>query len=264
MLGTFFRTNENSLHPAWMGAKWMFKAHAEQPFWRWVCSWARAMRKPSDMGYDDSRFVLPPIGTRQHIVERLTALTDSLFVMPAITMQEQREERRITLNERCEKVAALLSHKDPALAWCHLNDEGDLLARLIPGAVQIQGSDSDEFKEESWLAFCKGQIRAIVSKPKIGGLGLNLQHCAHMAFFPSHSYEQYYQAVRRCYRFGQKRPVTVDIVTTEGETNVLRNLERKAAAADEMFDSMVAHMNDALGVRNLDTYEGLMEVPAWL
>jgi hypothetical protein len=264
MLSTFFTTDGGSLHPSAFGAKYRFKAHAERPFWRYICSWARALRRPSDMGFDDGAFALPPLLTQEHVVTNWKPLPGSLFVLPAATLAEQREERRLTLDERCEKVAALLSHDRPAVAWCHLNDEGDLLDRLIPGAVQVSGAEPDEAKEEKLLAFAAGQARALVTKPTIAGFGLNWQHCAHMTFFPSHSFEQYYQGVRRCWRYGQQRPVTVDIVTTEGELGVLKNLQRKAEAAERMFEQLVAHMNDALGVSRTQTRVTPIEVPAWL
>lgn len=270
MLSRFFRT-EQAMKSRGNGGrvygevvKWRLKGHAEQPFWRWVASWARAMRKPSDLGFDDAAFVLPPLHERQHLVEARTLPEGELFALPAISLQEQREARRRTINERCERLAALVAHSEPALVWCHLNDEGDLLGELIPDAVQVSGSDSDDAKEEKFLAFAHGQARVLVTKPKIGAWGLNFQHCAHVAMFPSHSYEQYYQGIRRCWRFGQTRPVVVDIVTTEGETRVLANLQRKAVAADHMFTALVAAMAQALAVQS-DTYSTLpVQVPSWL
>jgi hypothetical protein len=179
-------------------------------------------------------------------------------------LPEQREERRRTIWERCEKVGSLVSHKDQALVWCHLNDEGDLLEEAIEGAAQVSGSDADEAKEEKFLAFATGQLRVLVTKPKIGAWGLNFQRCAHVTFFPSHSFEQYYQGVRRCWRFGQTRPVRVDVVTTEGEADVLKNLQRKAAAAAAMFSNLVSCMNDALAIDRYSAPDAMPEVPAWL
>jgi len=152
----------------------------------------------------------------------------------------------------------------PALVWCHLNEEGDLLERLITDAVQVRGSDSDAVKEQRMLAFAEGRARVLVTKPKIGAWGLNFQHCAHITVFPSHSFEQYYQGVRRCWRFGQTRPVQVDIVTTDGERGVLANLQRKAAQCDRMFSNLVAEMNAALGVERVSAFPRTEEVPAWL
>lgn len=139
-----------------------------------------------------------------------------------------------------------------------------MLERIIPGAKQVQGSDTDEAKEETFKAFSDGEIRVMITKPKIGAFGLNWQHCNHMTFFPSHSFEQYYQGVRRCWRFGQTRPVTVDIVTTEGELGVLKNLQRKSEAASKMFDQLVSEMNNALKLERSSTRTTALEVPSWL
>jgi len=256
------RTNEP---PGGHTDKWRFKGHAEEPFWKWVASWARACRKPSDLGCDDGRFVLPSLIEHEHIVKAETLADGMLFALPAVGLDEQREERKRTIVERCNRVAQLVNGtKEPALVWCHMNAEGDLLEKMIPDAIQVSGKDSDEKKEEKLLAFARGQARVLVTKPKIGAWGLNLQHCAHVTFFPSHSYEQYYQGVRRCWRFGQQRPVTVDIVTTEGERGVMKNLQRKATQADRMFSSLVKHMNDAIAVSKTRTFDTKQQVPAWL
>jgi hypothetical protein len=243
---------------------WRFKGHAEEAFWRWVASWARALRKPSDMGFDDDGFLLPDLLLQQHVVEARTKAEGTLFELPAIGLREERDEARRTIHERCEQAAALMEHDRIGVVWCHLNAEGDLLERLIPDAVQVKGSDSIEAKEEALHAFGKGQIRVLVTKPKIGAWGLNWQHASHMTFFPSHSYEQYYQAVRRMWRFGQTRPVTVDIVSTEGGKGALDNLKRKADQADKMFVSLVAHMNDAMRIDRTTEYTEEAQVPSWL
>lgn len=244
MLTRFFKNDESSLAPMSHGSKWRFKPHAERPFWRWMCSWARAARKPSDLGFSDERFILPPLTERITTVEASRPMNGYLFAVPAQNLQEQREERRATIRERCEKVAALSADSDKFVAWCHLNDEGDLLEELIPGAMQVSGTQSDEEKEEIFEAFTVGQLRALVTKPRIGAFGLNWQHCSRMSVFPSHSYEQYYQAVRRCWRFGQTREVIVDVVTTKGESDVLGNLKRKSEAADAMFAALVTEMQN--------------------
>ena len=277
MLSMFFKSTQNDSlasrnnpgrwrqwHRGDGSNQWRFKHHAEQPFWRWVCSWARALRRPSDLGYEDDGFVLPPLTERETVIDCSRPLDGKLFVEAAVGLREQREERRITIHERCEAVAEKVGHKEPALVWCHLNEEGDLLEKLIPDALQVKGSQSDEEKEERLFAFAQGEARVLITKPKIGAYGLNLQHCAHVTFFPSHSYEQYYQGVRRCWRFGQKRPVMVDIVTTEGELNVLKNLQRKSKAADAMFTALVEHMNDELHLRHDNPYTVQEEMPAWL
>lgn len=268
MLNRFFKNDLNNSATGRMRGeviKWRLKGHAEVPFWRWVCSWARAMRRPSDLGFDDAAFILPPLNEAEHLVESDSLADGMLFALPAAGLKEQREERRRTIRERCEYVANLVNPTgEPALVWCHLNDEGDILEEMIPDAVQVSGADSDDAKEEKLTAFAHGQARVLVTKPKIGALGLNFQHCNHITFFPSHSFEQYYQGVRRCWRFGQKRPVKVDIVTTEGERGVMRNLQRKATQADEMFSRLVAEMNQAMHIERQNDAAEPVQVPTWI
>jgi superfamily II DNA or RNA helicase len=267
MLSRFFKNDQNNNTSRRMygeAVKWRFKGHAEQQFWRWVCSWARAIRKPSDIGFDDQRFILPRLIENQHIVESDFIPDDKLFAMPAITLREQREERRKTIEERCRQVADLVDHDRPALVWAHLNDEADRLAEIIPGAVQVSGSDDDDTKERRFLGFADGTHRVLVTKPKIGAWGLNFQHCNHVTFFPSHSFEQYYQGVRRCWRFGQTKDVTVDVVSTEGESRVLENLQRKAESAAEMFANLVDEMNHAISLQNLTQFNNQESLPSWL
>lgn len=281
MLGRFFTQKENfhALHSlkkaiktgeptrglvvAGTGNEWRMRPHAVEHFWQWVCSWARACRRPSDLGFEDGAFVLPALIENEHSVKARSLPPGMLFDRVAQGLQEEREERRRTMQERCEYVAGLVSHDQPAVIWCHLNDEGDLLEELIPGAVQISGADSDEKKEESFAAFQGGQIKKLITKPKIGAWGLNWQHAAHVVTFASHSYEQYYQSVRRCWRFGQTRPVTVDIVSSEGEAYVRENMRRKALAADAMFEALVRHMRDSVRV---DKVERTIQerIPSWL
>lgn len=239
------------------------KGHAAEPFWRWVSSWARAMRRPADYGFDNAGFVLPALEQRPTIIEARTPRPGTLFETPAFGLQEEREELRRTLDERCEAAAAALVDADTAVAWCHLNDESTRLAHLIDGAVEITGSDPVDEKEAKLAAFSRGEIRVLVTKPAIGAWGLNWQHCHRMTYFPSHSYEQFYQAIRRSWRFGQTNPVTVDIITTPGGQNVLANLQRKADQADAMFTALVAHMNRPQGIARASD-DSQIEVPAWL
>jgi len=268
MLNRFFKNDLNNSAQGRMRGeviKWRLKGHAETPFWQWVCSWARALRKPSDLGFDDSRFVLPKLVEAEHLVEARQLRDGMLFAMQAVGLKEQREERRLSVQDRCERVALLVNGTgEPAMVWCHLNDEGDLLERLIPDAIQVSGSDSDDAKEERLEAFAMGKARVLITKPKIGAWGLNFQHCNHTTLFPSHSFEQYYQCVRRLWRFGQKRSVRVDIVTTEGERGVLANMQRKAALADAMFSRLTQEMNAAMGIERVNQHTKKMEVPQWL
>ena len=270
MLARFFHSSDKARHTLfkdgdfWNKNKWFFKAHAEISFWRWVCSWARAIKMPSDLGYDDNGFKLPELKVNQHVVKCDYKLPGELFVIIAKTLREQREERKATMMERCEKVAELVAHNEPVVVWCQYNAEGDILEKMIPGAVQVAGRNSDQEKEDRLLDFISGNIRALVTKPKIAAYGLNLQHCAHMIFFPSHSFEQYYQAVRRCYRYGQKKSVRIDIVTTEGEEGVTSNLQKKEQQSEIMFASLVREMNNVLKVDQINEHINNMEVPKWL
>ena len=257
MLGMFFTNSGES------SQDWELKGHARKRFWRWICSWARALRKPSDLGFDDKGFILPPITYKQHIVESHDTSMNGFFYT-AKTLDEQRAERRLTLKERCEKVAELVSKDDYTLVYCHLNSEGNLLEKLIPNAVQVAGRHAEEIKEERLAAFAAGQIKCLVTKPRIAGFGLNFQHCNHMTFFPSHSWESYYQAVRRCWRFGQKRPVKVDIVTSEGESMVIANMRRKEQQMTEMFQQLVKEMNQYQLNSKKKSKEILTEIPTWL
>lgn len=268
MLSRFFSNKQNSssnTHGRFAKDEFRLKGHAEQPFWRWVASWARACRKPSDLGFDDRDFVLPELKEVHTLIKATTPRQGMLFDLPAVNFFEEREVTRRTITERCEAVAEKVKKHKVSMVWCHLNDEAKLLEKLIPDSMEVSGSDKDEFKEEAaiWFTTGKGR-RTLISKPKIFGFGLNFQHCDHVTYFPTHSYEQYYQAVRRCWRFGQKNPVTVDLIDTDGGERVLQNLMRKSEAADKMFVDLVNHMNDALGVTSKKSNLEGLEIPSWL
>jgi hypothetical protein len=268
MLAKFFKNDNNNCTSRRMygeAPKWRFKGHAELPFWRWVASWARACRKPSDLGFEDGRFTLPELIERDHLIDVSEPPEGMLFVMPATNLREQRIERKRTVQDRCEQVAAMVNHTgQPALVWCHLNEEGNLLEEMIADAVQVSGSDPDQRKEDQFLRFIDGSARVLITKPKIGAWGLNFQHCNHITYFPSHSFEQYYQSVRRCWRFGQKRPVTVDVVLTEGERRIMENLTRKARSAESMFANLVNEMGQATGINRINPYTKKERIPSWL
>ena len=269
MLSRFF-TNKQQTAKQMKGRfasndEWRFKGHAEQNFWRWVSSWARAVRKPSDLGHDDGDFILPELIVNEHVIDPATAPQGMLFALPAIGLKEQREERARTYEERCKYAADLINAREGAsIAWCSLNKEGDLLEQLIEGAVQVSGKDCDEAKEEKFTAFSEGEVKCLVTKPKIGAWGMNWQHCSHMTYFPTNSYEQYYQSVRRSWRFGQENDVTIDIVATSGEKPVIENMKKKQEQADTMFSELVSHMRDAIDIQRLHTYTKQLELPSWL
>lgn len=439
MLNRFFKNDLNNSAQGRMRGeviKWRLKGHAEVPFWRWVCSWARAMRRPSDLGFDDSRFRLPPLNEVEHLVEVESLAEGMLFALPAVGLKEQREERRRSVSERCEKIAELVDAHQVSMIWCHLNDEGDALEKLIPNSIQVSGRDRDDYKEkasewfvgercicgdplftakiarwakqaskstcvngspktksECWptveltqtnamlgagndtlltrqrdnekstrlshtgsaiqtqdtsaflestgsplksmsepslmgalsaahlpirtageqpdftptiatrpdssedfsahraisglensrtIQTCSVRLRCtcghesglrrLISKPVMFGWGLNFQHCNHVTFFPSHSFEQYYQSVRRCWRFGQTRDVHVHIFASKAEGAVVANLKRKEREAGEMADSLSAETRDAVMAEvigatretNIHNADQRVTVPAFL
>ena len=257
MLGMFFTNDGESTQ------QWRLKGHAKTKFWRWLASWARAVRKPSDLGYEDGDFLLPPLDLKQHTVES-EVRNGYLVPVVASSLSEQRVEKRQSLEKRCGKAAEVLPRKRPCIAWCQLNSESDLLEKLIPDAVQVRGSDSDEVKEERLNAFSAGEIRVLVTKPTIAGFGLNWQHCSDIAYFPTHSHEQFYQAIRRCWRFGQKRKVTCNLVYSDGEREVLSNMLRKERVAVEMYDGICRHMGEVLQQKEESNGCVRVDVPKWL
>lgn len=265
MITRFFKEESVKDYLGWGRKTYKFRGHSQQPFWRWVCSWARACRKPSDLGFDDDGFKLPQLNEIEHCCSNSTPRSGMLFSTPARDLAEQREERRVTIKERCELAAGLAEgHDGPSVLWCHLNEEGDRLASITKDAEQVCGSMSDDEKEEKLLAFQSGQLKRLITKPKIGCFGLNWQHCHNVITFPSHSFEQYYQAVRRCWRFGQLKPVSVSIISTEGERGVLNNLRRKSDQAEAMFVALVANMNDSLKIDDGWNFQHAERRPSWL
>lgn len=227
-------------------SKWRVKGHAQEAFWSWMASWAVMIRKPSDLGYSDDGFVLPPLHMHEQCVKVHSPTNGFLFAVEAQTLQERQQARRDSIEDRVRACADIVNSSDkPFLVWCNLNAESEALAAAIPGAVEVQGSDTDEHKEKAIKGFLDGSIRVIVSKPKIIGLGLNFQHCADMAYVGlSDSYEQLYQSIRRCWRFGQSKEVNVHIITAETEGAVVSNIKRKEREAEETYNSMIEHMKD--------------------
>lgn len=270
MLGYFFRETKDMRHTVfkegdfWNQCKYTFKPHSEIPFWKWIVGWARGCQKPSDLGFDDTKFILPPLNYRTHLVDIPWIPAGELFPRPAISLVEQREERKRTIPERCDRVRELVSHDRPAIVWCHYNEEGDYLEKVIPDCVQVAGKDSLEDKEDRLMDFAAGRVRVLVTKGKIGCWGLNLQHCGDMTFFPTFSFEQVYQGVRRCWRFGRNGPVNVEIVSAPGESRVMAGLERKQEKARLMFAALILHMNEAISLNSIDKHNRNLHIPSWL
>jgi DNA modification methylase len=245
MLATFF------CHDGGDTSQWRLKGHAEGPFWAWMASWAVVLRKPSDLGYSDDGFTLPPLIVTPILVESPPTDSGTLFPMPATDLQDRREARRSSLPRRVEEAVRLAGSQGPCLIWCDLNDESAQIAAKIDGAIEVTGSQPIETKEQRLAAFTTTEHAVMVSKPSIAGFGLNWQHCARVVFCGlSDSYEAYYQAIRRCWRFGQTKPVQVYLILSEREVSVLDNIQRKEAEANKMADAMVAH-TAAIAQKNL-------------
>ena len=263
MLATYF------INDAGDTGTWILKGWGQSRFWEWMGTWAVVLRSPADLGFDGSRYDLPTLHYNEHVVQT-EAIGEELFSRPAQSMAERRKAQRDSIEARCNALAGIVNGEpnEPWLIWCHLNDEAELLKSLIPGSVNVQGSDSPESKTKNLLGFAHGDVRVLISKPKIAGYGMNWQHCARMAFVGlDDSFEKFYQAVRRCYRFGQKREVQVHIFTAENEGQILANIKRKEANHHEMSANMIEHMKDIMnkelaGQENIvdeyreDTYQG--------
>lgn len=248
-LGTMTRTEMLAMffvHDGGETQKWRLKGHAESEFWKWLCTWAVMIRRPSDIGHADGEFVLPPHRIENVCVESEATADGYLFAPAAATLSERQAARRESVAERCAAAAELANATDqPFIAWCNLNTESAELCRLIPDAVEVTGSMSPAEKEKRLLKFSTGESRVLVSKPTICGFGMNWQHCAAMAFVGlSDSYEQFYQALRRCWRFGQHREVIAHVITSSREGAVVANIRRKEIDAEKMAAEMVRHMSD--------------------
>lgn len=248
MLTKFFKSNQGSAdsNNRNIGEKFYLKPHAERDFFAWVNQWSVMVKKPSDLGFSDAGYELPDLHVNQHMVNNSKTWCiegqDSLFAMPAKTMTEVREEQKLTVIERCEQAAKLAAGKT-SVYWCNLNEESDLLASLDSDAVEIIGGMSIDKKEEILVSFARGEIKRLITKARMTSMGLNWQHCNHTVFFPTWSYEQYYQAIRRFWRFGQKQEVTCDMVISEGQERVLEALEQKTQKAITLYGNLVAAAN---------------------
>lgn len=266
VIALYFTQDGNTTH------KWRLKGHAKRDFYKWMASWCRAFLNPADLGFYETGelFRLPPIQYHEHIVSSGREL-DTLFPMGAQTLQEERAARRASLDERVRLAAEIVNSSNrPAVAWCNLNDESVALAKAIPDAVEITGSDSSEHKSASMIGFTENRIRVLVTKPEIAGYGLNLQHCGETVFVGlSHSFEQFYQAVRRFWRFGRQGQVNVHIIVSDEEMNVLENIQRKERQYLDLMANLVDEMKD---FQTFATHRNVMEytnnqpliLPEWI
>lgn len=250
MLGKFFKSNQNSVdsNNRNIGEKFYLKPHAERDFFAWVNQWSIMIKRPSDLGFCDDRYNLPELMTNQHVVENNSTLDVDgqtlMFTPIAKSFAEVRHEQKCTIKERCEKGVELADGKT-SVYWCNLNEESHLIKSMDSESVEILGSMSIDKKEDILINFAEGNIKRIITKAKMTGMGLNWQHCNHSVFFPTYSYEQYYQAVRRFWRFGQTRDVTVDMVISEGQTRVLEALQQKTQKAIDLYENLVLNTNRA-------------------
>ena len=268
MLATFFT------HDGGDTQKWRLKGHAENEFWKWMASWSVMIRKPSDLGYDDTGYDLPPLTQIQHTVSIAPKFDDGdLFASHATTMSERIVARRESVAERVAMAVSVTPDEGPFVWWCNLNAESEALCKAIPGAVETKGSDSDEVKERKLLDFAEGRTRVLITKPGVAGFGMNWQHCCETGFVGlNDSFEQVYQAIRRFWRFGQTKPVTVHMIAAETEGAVVANLRRKEADADRMAAAMVMHMADLSSrairgqIRDRADYQPKLNItlPAWI
>jgi len=248
MLGRFFKSTQNDVdsNNRNIGNKFRLLSHAERDFFAWVNQWSIMVKKPSDLGFSDEGYDLPPLTVNNHIVKNKECwvVGNQLSLMPiqAKTMTEVRAEQKKTVHDRCLRAVELASGKN-SVYWCNLNDESALLKELDPDAVEIIGSMSIEQKEERLEAFANGEIKRLITKAKMTSMGLNWQHCNHTVFFPTWSYEQYYQAIRRFWRFGQKKEVVCDLVISEGQERVIKALNEKVEKARELHENLVNNTN---------------------
>jgi hypothetical protein len=245
MMQKFFANNENNIRPQEIATKWYLKPHAEDAFFEWVSSWSISMRKPSDLGFDDSKHVLPELITNYHAVKNENNMVLNgqilMFNMVAQTMTEVKTEQKQTIESRCERAIQLKT--DVCVYWCHFNQESELLNKLDPEAYEIKGSMNLEHKEDILNGFANGEIKRIITKPRITAFGLNWQHCNHTIYFPNWSYEQYYQAIRRFWRFGQKNEVICDLVYSDGQKRVIDALQLKQDKANDLYNKLNSKTN---------------------
>lgn len=259
MLGKFFKNNNNNtvkigqVSQARQGVEWYLKPHAENDFWQWIASWSISMRKPSDLGYSDELHNLPDLLTKYHIIKNENPLSINgqmqLFNRPAMGFAEIKQEVRATINQRCEKAVECANLHDISVYWVNLNDEASIISNIDKTAVEIKGQMDIDKKEDILLNFAKGDIKKLITKTSITAFGLNWQHCNHTTYFPTYSYEQYYQAIRRFWRFGQKNNVNLDLILSDGQSRMMESLEIKKDKAIKMFENLIAQTNDKYEIK---------------
>jgi hypothetical protein len=260
MLTKFFKNNQNNvaklsqISKARQGEEFYLKPHAENDFWKWIASWSISARKPSDLGYSDERYILPKLHEIETILRNENPLTingqTSLFALPAIGFSEIKQEAKATIRQRCEMAVEKSNNHETSVYWCNLNDEADTLKELDRSAIEVRGNMDIDKKEDILTAFSKGEIKKLITKTSITAFGLNWQHCNHTTYFPTYSYEQYYQAIRRFWRFGQNNPVTVDLILSDGQERIMQSLLIKKDKAIKMFEKLAAQTNKDFTIKH--------------
>ncbi len=257
MLTRFFKNNNNTIKASGQhraGEEWYLKAHAERDFWQWISSWSVSCRKPSDLGFSDELHNLPELIEMQTVVRNEQPLPvngqGSMFAMPAMNFFEIKAEVRATIHQRCETAFAKASKHNVSVYWVNLNDEADLIKQLDKSAKEVKGNMGIDEKEEILLAFASGGIKKLITKTSITAFGLNWQHCNHTTYFPTYSYEQYYQAIRRFWRFGQKKDVLVDLILSDGQDRIMESLLIKKDKAVKMFENLIKQTHNDFKIVN--------------
>lgn len=267
MLTKFFKNNNNSVDIRHAGAEWYLRPHAERDFWRWIASWSISMRKPSDLGFSDARHILPELIEVETIVRNNNPLSlngqTALFTIAAQNFFEIKAEVRATIHERCEMAVQKANNHDISVYWVNLNDEAKLISELDKSAHEIKGKMDVDEKEEILLAFSNGEIKKLITKTSITAFGLNWQHCNHTTYFPTHSYEQYYQAIRRFWRFGQQKPVVADLILSDGQTRIMQSLMVKKDKAISMFENLAKETNSDFKI-NKKGFDNPIKLPKFL
>lgn len=267
MLTKFFKNNGNSIDIRHAGCEWYLKSHAEKDFWRWIASWSISMRKPSDLGYSDALHNLPDLHEVETIIRNENPLAingqTSMFALPAQNFFEIKAEVRSTIKQRCEMAVEKASKHDISVYWVNLNDEADLISKLDKDTKEVKGKMNVDEKEEILLAFSNGEIKKLITKTSITAFGLNWQHCNHTTYFPTYSYEQYYQAIRRFWRFGQKRNVFVDLILSDGQTRIMESLMVKKDKAINMFENLAKQTNADFKIIRKD-FDKAIKLPNFL
>lgn len=267
MLTKYFTNNEDTISPMNIGTQWVLKGHAKKAFFEWVSSWSISMRKPSDLRFSDESHVLPPLYVNKHeIKNKGNAMVGSqmaIFNDIKRRLTDIKTEQRETITDRCEKAVELATKYDTSIYWVNFNKEADLITLLDPNAIQIKGGMNIDKKEELLMAFSSGEIKKLVTKPKMTAFGLNWQHCGHHVYFPTFSFEQYYQSIRRSWRFGRKDPVEVDLVYSDGQKRVIDSLLAKEKKANTLFSSLNANINQEFK-SNFNGFDQSIKIPAFV